>query len=185
MHHPTVGEGPLLTGDCPCHRCQVVGGPPVVVVEISDVATVGQLTQNGGQGAAETVGIEAAVPLRGGVAEIENGQRHVPRAFGADLIERRPLALGDVDADEEMDASIHYLAKHRPRRLDQRRPDHRGNDHRDIRGTLVRVDRDGHGSTIVTARSRSHRNHPSPRRSPAGRSPRPPKPAAAPAPRRA
>jgi len=78
----------------------------------------------------------------------------VRREFRTDLVENRTLALCDFDADGQVDAAIQALAEDRPHRLEQRRREHGCADDRNIGGSLVRIDGDGHvlKKVMVTAR---------------------------------
>src|SRR3984957_18047756 len=52
MHEPAQRKSPVMIFDRGEHRAQMIVGPPIVVVEIGDIAAVGQIGQNATQHAA-------------------------------------------------------------------------------------------------------------------------------------
>ena len=121
------------------HRAQMIVGPPIVVVEIGDIAGVGEIGQNAAQHAAIIGRMQAAVAHRGRIAGIEDIDAAMGGTLGAELFDQGYVAIRPVDADQNLDPSRRRLPEHRLQRLFHRRADDGRHDHGNI-GRPLRIE---------------------------------------------
>ena len=123
MHEPAQRKSPVMIFDRGQHRAQMIVGPPIVVVEIGDIAAVRQIGQNATQHAAVIGRVQAAVPHRGRIAGIDDIDAAMGGTLGADRFDQGNVAVRPVDADQNLDAARRRLPEHRLQRLLHRRAD--------------------------------------------------------------
>ena len=132
MHEPAQRVGPVMIFDRGEHRAQVIVGPPIVVVEISDIAAVGEIGQNATQHAAVIGRVQAAVPHRCRIAGIDDIDAAMGGTLGADRFDETDVAVRPVDADQNLDAARRRLPEHRLQRLFHGRADDGRHDHGNV-----------------------------------------------------
>ena len=98
---------------------QVVRGKPIVVVEIGNMTTIGEIAEDRPQRAAEPIGMKPAMTHRGRIARIDDRQVHPGRTLGPQHLKDCRITLGDIDTDQDLDPARQILGKDGPHGLQQ------------------------------------------------------------------
>ena len=140
VNEPTEGERPVETLDRAAQARQVLRGPPVVVVKVGDIATVGSVAHDGAQGPTVRGGVQATVASRGRVAEIENAYRAMARDLSASIVDNGGIVFLKVDAEQDLDSAWKILGEYGLKSPNQARAQDRRHDDGDVeRGLQICV----------------------------------------------
>ncbi len=111
VDEPAQRKPPFGLFDGGAQQREVIGMPPVVIVEVGDERRVGEVGERAAQRPAIAGAVQAAMPGGGGKTEPENLNCAIGGTGGAGGVQYREVTSRAVYADENVDAAGEFLAE--------------------------------------------------------------------------